>query len=113
LYFSIAVTASTVFPQNTAVVAGASTTLYCTQGGNSNAVSWFFQGQTTIVAGCVVMSNFQTQYNVTSDTAGQCDLLIINAQADISGSYLCTGSAAAASAYLTVIGNISVSYTFS
>ena len=94
----------TVDPSNTAVVSGNSATLQC----NSTAsIHWAYPpGGPDIVYGCVVQPGYTSQYAVGNSTPGQCDLIILNADASLAGAYQCvdSGSPDKGNAYLTVLG---------
>jgi len=80
----------------------------------SGYISWYRRvvGGTKehIVSRCMVQREFRSVYNVTSDGAGQCDLVISSVDASLTGVYICQeviNIPDTADAYLTLIGEYS------
>ena len=103
-------------PVNTLTEAGTSVALRC----RTDLVSWseaqiaWIRSLTTsndwiVDFNCRLNPTFP-QYNVTSTSAGQCDLVINNASVALAATYRCVdGDFNAANAELTVIGELIVS----
>ena len=67
-----------------------------------------------VVKQCTVVEDYSSRYSVASNTsAGQCDLVVLNATEDDAGQYNCIDNATATSlAYLTVIGTLTTLSSF-
>lgn len=93
----------TTSPHNTAVLSGNSATFHCTSSSDqSTALSWKF-ADTLIVPGC---SGASAPYSLNTSSAGQCDLIVNDANLSLSGFYRCIEypSLDSLTAMLTVIG---------
>ena len=97
-----------VTPVNTAVLSGQSAVLRCrSSSGVSATISWTQRrvNVSIIAAGCTLLPNISPVYSLTSDGAGQCDLVISSVDASLTGVYGCVeATGETPQAYLTIIG---------
>ena len=97
-----------VTPVNTAVLSGQSAVLRCrSSSGVSATISWNQRrvNVSIIAAGCTLLPNISSVYSLTSDGAGQCDLVISSVDASLTGVYSCVKAIGETpQAYLTIIG---------